>query len=219
MCVASGFTIPHLPAYPHTMRIGYFGGTFDPPHRGHLALARVAADAFALDRVLFAPTGRQPLKHESPHADFADRLAMVRLLCLNEPRFEVLDIDAPHPDGSPNYTVDVLSALREREPGAALFSLVGADSFLGFPRWRDPERLLALAEWIVVSRPDFDLQGLQAPGLRPEQSARVHRLSTLDDDTSATDIRVRLRHGITPADRLTPEVLLYIARMHLYHGR
>lgn len=201
------------------MRIGYFGGTFDPPHRGHLALAGAAADAFALDRVLFAPTGRQPLKNEGPFADFADRLAMVRLLCRQDPRFEAVAIDAPHPDGSPNYTVDVLEELRSREAGAELFALAGADSFLDFCRWRAPERLLELAEWIVVSRPSFDLHGLDAMGLTQQQRARVHPLRMPDDDSSATEIRARLRFGVTPADRLTPEVLLYIARMHLYHAR
>lgn len=201
------------------MRIGYFGGTFDPPHRGHLALARAAADAFALDRVLFAPTGRQPLKEDAPHAEFADRVAMVRLLCLQDARFEAVDWDAPHPDGSPNYTVDLLQELREREPADELFSLVGADSFLQLRRWREPDRLLELAEWIVVSRPDFDLGGLEALGLTLEQSARVHPMTNLEDDTSATEIRARLRFGITPEGRLTPEVLLYIARMRLYHAR
>lgn len=201
------------------MRIGYFGGTFDPPHRGHLALARAAADVFALDRVLLAPTGRQPLKNDAPQADFADRLAMVRLLCRQDQRFEASDIDAPHADGSPNYTVDVLERLRAREPEATLFSLVGVDSFLGLPRWRDPDRLLTMAEWIVVSRPEFDLDSLDALGLTAEQRARVHPLRMAEDDTSATEIRARLKFGVTPVDRLTPEVLLYIARLHLYHAR
>ncbi|GAA3751187.1 nicotinate-nucleotide adenylyltransferase [Terriglobus aquaticus] len=201
------------------MRIGYFGGSFDPPHRGHLLLARLAADAFHLDRVLFAPTGRQPLKDHIAHAEFADRMAMVRLLCASEPGFEVVDLDAPHPHGSPNYTVDALEELRRREPDADLFALAGADSFLSLPRWRDPQRLLELAEWIVVSRPEFPLEELDALGLTAEQRARVHVLNTLHDDTSATEIRARLRYGVTPADRLKPEVLLYIARMHLYHAR
>lgn len=215
----NGFTNPRVAAYPLTMRIGYFGGTFDPPHRGHLDVARAAADAFDLDRVLFAPTGRQPLKEAASQAEFADRVAMVRLMCLQDPRFEMVDLDAPHADGSPNYTVDVLEELRRREPGAELFSIVGADSFLQLPRWRDPQRLLELAEWIVVSRPDYDLQRLDTLALTPEQRARVHPLNALEDDTSATEIRARLRFGVTPADRLTPEVLLYIARMHLYHAR
>lgn len=201
------------------MRIGYFGGTFDPPHRGHLLLARLAADTFALDRVLFAPTGRQPLKDGAPQADFADRMAMVRLLCANQDRFQAVDLDAPHADGTPNYTVDALEELRRREPGAELFALAGADSFLTLPRWRSPQRLLELAEWIVVSRPEFDVREIDALGLTPDQRARVHVLTTLDDDTSATEIRARLRFGVTPADRLAPEVLLYIARMHLYHAR
>ena len=201
------------------MRIGYFGGTFDPPHRGHLALARAAADAFALDRVLFAPTGRQPLKGDAPKAEFADRLAMVRLMCKQDARFEVSEVDGPHPDGSPNYTVDALEQILQAEPGATLFALAGADSFLTLRRWHEPDRLLSLAEWIVVSRPEFDLGDLAALALTPEQTSRVHLLTTLEDDSSATEIRARLSFGVTPADRLTPDVLLYIARMHLYHAR
>ena len=177
------------------MRIGYFGGTFDPPHRGHLALARAATEAFALDRVLFAPTGLQPLKAGAPQAEFADRLAMVRLMCASQDDFQVVDLDAPHADGSPNYTVDALEELRRREPDAELFSLVGADSFLSLPRWRNPERLLELAEWIVVSRPEFSLDEMDELGLTPEQRSRVHLLTTLDDDSSATEIRARLRYG------------------------
>ena len=200
------------------MRIGYFGGTFDPPHRGHVALARLAADAFALDRVLFAPTGRQPLKDDAPHAEFADRLAMVRLMCGADPRFQASDIDPPHADGSPNYTIDTLERLKAQEPAAEVFSLVGADSFLTFPRWHEPERLLAAAEWIVVSRPESDLSDLSSLALTPGQRSRVHLLTTLEDDTSATEIRVRLRFGVALADRLSPEVLLYIARLHLYHA-
>lgn len=200
------------------MRIGYFGGTFDPPHRGHLAVARAAADSFALDRVLFAPTGRQPLKDDAPHADFADRVAMTRLLCNQDPRFQTIALDAPRPDGTPNYTVDILKRLRADLPDASLFSIIGADSFLTLRRWREPDELLALAEWIVVSRPDFDVADLSALALTPEQSSRVHTLATVHDDSSATEIRARLRFGISPAERLTPEVLLYIARMHLYHA-
>src|SRR3978361_2006331 len=108
------------------MRIGYFGGTFDPPHRAHLRVARAAADAFALDRVLLAPTGVQPLKAEPAKASFEDRLAMTRLLCAEAPRLQASAIDGPLPDGSPNYTVDALSRLREQQPDAELFVLAGA---------------------------------------------------------------------------------------------
>lgn len=215
------------------MRIGYFGGTFDPPHRAHLAVAVAAARAFHLDRVLFAPTGRQPLKTEEAIAPYADRLAMVRLLCaaasgagvpVGAPfvaavpagEMEASDLDAPHADGSQNYTVDALEALRAASPGAALFCIVGADSMLSLPRWKEPQRLLELAEWIVVSRPEveFDLPSL---GFTVEQQRRIHLLTDVEDDTSSTGVRERLRYGVSTGDRLTPEVMLYIARMRLYH--
>ena len=136
------------------MRVALFGGTFDPIHRGHLALASAAASAFALDRVLFAPVGRQPLKAESPAATFADRLEITRLAVASaaSPRFAVSSIDAPRPDGAPNYTVDTLAALAREAPAATLFVLTGADSFLSLRNWHSPDRLLELAEWIVVSR-------------------------------------------------------------------
>ena len=86
------------------MSLALFGGTFDPIHRGHLAIASAAADAFALDRVIFAPTGRQPLKSDTPTASFADRLAMTALACTSaaDPRFLPSDLDAPRPDGRPS---------------------------------------------------------------------------------------------------------------------
>ena len=108
------------------MRIGYFGGTFDPPHSAHLRLATLAADTFALDLVYLAPTGLQPLKQHPPEASFADRLAMTRLMCGADTRLEATDMDAPREDGSPNYTVDALEAVRQRHPDATLYALAGA---------------------------------------------------------------------------------------------
>ncbi len=201
------------------MRIAYFGGTFDPPHRAHLEVARAAADAFALDRVLLTPTGVQPLKSAAPAAGYADRLAMTRLLCAGDPRLHVSEIDAPHGDGSPNYAVDTLARLHRDIPDGRLFALAGADSFLTLPRWRDPGLLLALAEWIVVSRPGFSLDDLSPLHLAAAQQARVHLLTTLDEQISATGIRERLRAGVSCGTMLTPTVALYIARMHLYHAR
>src|SRR5215469_4855309 len=84
-------------------RIAFFGGSFDPPHRGHLAIARAALQALHLDRVLFAPVGAQPLKPEGATASFDDRVAMTRLAIAEEPRFEVSLADAPAPSGAPNY--------------------------------------------------------------------------------------------------------------------
>jgi nicotinate-nucleotide adenylyltransferase len=195
------------------MRVAFFGGTFDPIHRGHLAIAAAAADQLALDTILFAPTGRQPLKPSGATVSFADRLAMTTLACTAAPRFEPSALDAPRPDGTPNYTVHILAALREKMPGATLFNLVGADSFLALPRWHQPERLLELAEWIVVSRPGFSLDALT---LTPAQSTRVHILDGIHEDVSATDLRHRLEQGDPCLDLIPEPVSTYIHTHRLY---
>jgi nicotinate-nucleotide adenylyltransferase len=198
------------------MRVALFGGSFDPPHHGHIAIARAAADTFALDRVLFAPVGHQPLKSDATPAPFADRLAMVDLACKADPRFFPSEVDAPRPDGAPNYTVNALAVLSERMPEAQLFNLVGADSFLNLRRWHDPERLLELAEWIVVSRPGFALDDLSALRLTARQRKRVHLLQTVHEDVAATDLRERLDRGDPCSDVLGPAVAAYIKAHRLY---
>jgi nicotinate-nucleotide adenylyltransferase len=198
------------------MRVALFGGSFDPPHHGHIAIATAAADVFDLDSVLFAPVGRQPLKAGGAPTPFADRLAMVELACSLDPRFAVSELDAPRPDGAPNYTVDTLETLHETMPDARLFNLVGADSFLDLPRWQGPERLLELAEWIVVSRPGFPLADLTPLGLTPHQRGRVHLLQTVHEDVAATGLRERLAAGDPCTDVLAPAVLDYILTHHLY---
>ena len=209
------------------MRVAFFGGTFDPIHRGHLRLAAAAAEGFALDRVLFAPVGRQPLKADATIAPFADRLAMVAIAVAGcDPatrNFLPSALDAPRPDGAPNYTVDTLAAFADEFPDATHFALIGADSFLTLPRWRDAARLLELAEWIVVSRPEFPLgpaffdQTKLAPlALTPAQRARIHLLTTVHEDVSATGLRRRLREGESCEGLLPPEVADYIQSHHLY---
>ena len=197
------------------MRVALFGGSFDPPHHGHIAIAAAAADVFDLDKVLFAPVGRQPLKPGGA-APFPDRLAMVELACRADSRFAVSDLDAPRHDGGPNYTVETLAKLHEAMPDARLFNLVGADSFLDLRRWHEPERLLELAEWIVVSRPGFPLANLVPLGLTAEQLGRVHLLQTVHEDVAATNLRERLEAGDRCADVLAPEVSAYIEVHHLY---
>jgi nicotinate-nucleotide adenylyltransferase len=202
------------------MRIALFGGSFDPPHRGHVAIAKAAADSFSLDQVLFAPAGRQPLKSHAPGASFDERLALTTLACMADPRFTPSTLDAPRPDGSPNFTADTLRRLRDSMPGAQLFNLVGADSFVSLAQWREPEALLELAEWIVVSRPGYSGSSLQTdpPGLTltPAQRARIHILQNVHEDVAATNLRERLRHGDPCADLLPPQVSGYIQHHHLY---
>ena len=150
-------------------RVAFFGGSFDPPHLGHLAVARAAREALALDSVLFAPVGAQPLKPEGSTASFEDRLAMTRLAIAGEPGFAVSLVDAPKPSAAPNYTIDTLFELRaELSTDGLLFCLMGADSFFGMRRWHRGAEIPFVAPLIVTSRPGQPLNDLRAalpPGL------------------------------------------------------
>lgn len=201
------------------MRVALFGGTFDPIHNGHLVIAAAAANAFSLDRVLFAPTGRQPLKAEPSAASFEERLAMTGLAVSGtDRRFEVSDLDRPREDGGPNYTVDLLGEMRRARPMDDLYAISGADSFLTLRQWKEPDRLLALAEWIVVSRPGFLLGREELAGLNltEAQSGRVHVLSNLKEEVSATELRRKLAAGEGCSDLLPTAVETYIRERGLY---
>lgn len=148
-------------------RVAFFGGSFDPPHLGHLAVARAARAAFRLDMVLFAPVGAQPLKPEGSAASFEDRLAMTRLAVDGEPGFTVSLADAPKASGDrrfqPNYTFETLENLRARlGPNCALYCLMGADSFFGLRHWHRAAELPLVAPLLVAARPGQLLDGLQA---------------------------------------------------------
>ncbi len=141
---------------------------------------------------------------------------MTRLLCGLDPRFVVSDMDAPRPDGGPNYTVDTLEEMRALLPEARLFAIAGADSFLELPRWRAAGRLLVLAEWIVVSRPGFSLGDLSGLGLPPGAMERVHLLGNVEERVSATELRARLRRGEDCSDAVPGAVLAYVRADDLY---
>jgi nicotinate-nucleotide adenylyltransferase len=199
------------------MRIGFFGGSFDPPHRGHRTVAQAAAKAFGLDRVLLAPTALQPLKPDGSTASYADRLEMVRLLCEGVAGLEASALDAPTQDGQPNFTVDTLTRLRsEISTGEEVFVLVGADAFLDLRRWRSPAQLLTLAEWVVVTRPGFSLERLAELELSEAERQRVHLLDGIAEEVSATTIREALRKHRDCSALLPAAVLDYIVSRHLY---
>jgi nicotinate-nucleotide adenylyltransferase len=144
-------------------RVAFFGGSFDPPHLGHLAVARAARSALRLDSVLFAPVGAQPLKPSGATAIFADRLAMTELAIAEEPDFAVSSADAPNPSGAPNYTIETLLRLRdELGPDALLFCLMGADSFAQLKRWHRAAEIPFAAPLIVAARPGQRLDNLKA---------------------------------------------------------
>jgi nicotinate-nucleotide adenylyltransferase len=147
-------------------RVAFFGGSFDPPHLGHLAVARAARAALELDTVLFAPVGAQPLKPNGSGASFEDRVAMVKLAIADEPGFAVSLADAPRPGGAPNYTLETLVELRKELKECELYCLMGADSLAGMQRWHRAAEIPFVAALIVASRPGQPLDELR--GLLPQ---------------------------------------------------
>lgn len=167
-----------------TSRVAFFGGSFDPPHLGHLAVARAAREALELDTVLFAPVGAQPLKPVGATASFEDRVAMTKLAIAGEAGFAVSLADAPKARGVPNYTVEALENLKkELEPGCALFCLMGADSFVGLRHWHRAAEIPFVAPLIVASRPGEYLENVKAhlpAGLALEAAAGGSDLRACD---------------------------------------
>jgi nicotinate-nucleotide adenylyltransferase len=183
------------PAVP--TRIGVLGGTFDPPHIGHLWLAALAADAFDLDRVLFMPAARPPHKRRRGMTGAADRLLMTRLAIEGDAEFELTGIELERP--GPSYTVDSVEELqRIHGPDATLFLVMAADSLAQVGTWREPDRLLERVEWIVGPRPGNDLpdEGALVRRFGPLAS-RIHVLSGPSLDVSSSEIRRRVAAGET----------------------
>jgi nicotinate-nucleotide adenylyltransferase len=143
------------------VRLGLLGGTFDPPHVGHLLAAVDALEALALDRLVLVPSGEQPLKVGEVTATAAQRLAMVRLLVGDQPSLAVDPIEIER--GGLSFTVDTLAAYAERHPTAERFFLVGADVLTTFDKWREPERVLRLARLVVLQRAVDGRQPVSVP--------------------------------------------------------
>ncbi len=187
------------------MRIAIFGGTFDPIHAAHLAVAREAARAFALDRVLFVPASRPPHKTGATTASYEDRYRMVELACKGEPLFEPSRLEEGQ---ERSYSIGTIERVRASlAPGDELFFLIGADAFAEVATWRRWQDVLRIVCFIVAARPGHDYA---VPA-----GARVERLSTLALAVSSSDIRARLAAGEAPPELPLP-VLAYIRDRALY---
>jgi nicotinate-nucleotide adenylyltransferase len=203
-----------------TRRIGLFGGTFDPPHVGHLALAEWARESLRLDRVLFVPAGQPPHKGRARLSSVDHRIAMTRLAVRDNRAFTVSSLEALR-DG-PSFTVDTLRALRRREPRARIFLLMGADSLEEFPTWHDPETILAFATLAVAPRPGASAAAGRHPRrgaagvLRLARASRIAWLRNPGLDVSSSAIRTRLRAGRSVRYLIPEAVARYIARHRLY---
>jgi nicotinate-nucleotide adenylyltransferase len=190
------------------MRIGIFGGTFDPPHTGHLLAASDAHEALGLDRVLFVPAAGQPLK-SAIVASPADRLAMVERLVGDDPRFAVDSIEIER--GGLSFTVDTLRGLRDRwksDAALALVLLLGADAAATLPQWREPAEVASLAEIVVLRR------SLTGGSAGPPAAWRT--IDTRRVDVSSTEIRARVRAGKSIRGFVPEPVAAYIEGRRLY---
>ena len=188
-------------------RIGLFGGTFDPPHVGHLALAEWAREQLGLDQVLFVPAGTPPHKRGRPHSSAAARVAMTRLAVRGNVAFRLSTLEVRRQ--GPSFTVDTLRALHARRPGDRLYLLMGEDSLDDFSGWHEPAAIAALATLAVARR----------PGRRRARRGRAPRVTWLDNpglELSSSAIRARVRAGRSIRYLVPDAVAAYVRRQGLY---
>lgn len=191
------------------MKVGVFGGTFDPVHWGHLVLAEEARNAVPLDLVLFVPSGRPPHKSGRPLTPLAHRLAMVRLAIEQAPGFAMSTVESEG-DG-PHYTIDTLDRLAKERPGDEISFILGSDSLLELGSWHRPGDLVDRYPLVVLARPGF-----AARDADPRFTGRMTLVDSVSVAVSSTLLRSRLRAG-SPVTFLVPDrVLAYAREHHLY---
>jgi nicotinate-nucleotide adenylyltransferase len=214
-------------------RIAFFGGSFDPPHRGHLAIADALLREFALDQFVFLPAFRAPHKMRSKPTSAYDRYAMLCLATNDNARITVSRMEIEVPERP--FSVETLSRLTAEMPSDELFFVMGADSWMDITSWREWEKVLSLVCHIVVTRPAnridvshvtdeireriIDLRG-GGSSLHQTVSTRgsIFITDAVELDISATDIRRRIREDdATWRDRVTDEVAIYIEKYQIYN--
>ncbi len=189
-------------------RIGIFGGTFDPPHIGHMAAATQVAREAKLDRILWVPTALPPHKTARSTTPGRIRLRMVRAAIRGHPRFCASEIEVAR--GGVSYTVDTLRQLRSEHPHWRLALIIGADLFRSLELWREPDAIRELAEIIVTSRPGAD----PPPPAQLDQGARAVAVTPVE--LSASRVRERVKNGLTVSNMVAPAVLAIIQDEGLY---
>ena len=186
--------------------LAILGGTFDPVHLGHLFLAQDAIEALRLERVLFVPAARNPLKANRPEATDVQRLEMLQLALRSDRRFLLDDLEIRA--GGSSYSIDTVRILRRRYPDIKLYWVIGSDELQQLWKWRRIDELLKLVDFISLSRPGYSRIAPCLAGLK------VHEIYGHAIDVSASDIRNRVKEGLQVSLFLPPKVWHYIR----YHG-
>lgn len=206
------------------MNIGVFGGSFDPVHNGHLLLAQQCLDSKSVEQVLFVPAAHSPLRPRGPIADGKSRVEMLQLAIADHPQLAISTVELDR--GEISYTVDTLRALRQAGPNDNFYLLMGLDSLLDFPRWREPHEILQLAQLLVVNRPATSgptaAEAWQVlKGYATEEQIDAIRSSLVDSqqfEFSSTDIRQRIGSGRSIRYRTPRAVEKYIETQGLYRA-
>lgn len=194
---------------------GIFGGTFDPPHLGHLILASESLSQLGLNRLLWVLTPDPPHKPGQPITPLAQRLEMLRLAIADEPRFEICEAEINRP--GPHYTVETLRLLKEQEPSRDLVFLMGGDSLRDLPTWREPAEIVRLCHFLGVMRRPGDAVNLSAlEGQIPGLSAKVRLVDVPLLEISSSQIRERVAKNASFRYYLHPRVYDYILETGLY---
>lgn len=217
-----------------TRRIGVYGGTFDPIHKGHLSVATALCEAFAFDQFLFVPAFVPPHKRSREITSPYHRYAMAVLATMNDDRMRVSTIELETPTRP--YTIETLGRLQTQRPHERLFFVMGADSFAEVTSWYAYEQLLARYDIIVAARPGYDapaqalaahlpedlrlrvvdLRGKRRPELRDVAAPQIFLTDYVAVDIAATDVRQRARAGLSIDDVVPPSVAQYIVEYGLY---
>jgi len=191
-------------------RVGIMGGTFDPIHHGHLVAASEVAALFALDEVIFVPTGAPWQKAEASVSPAEHRYLMAEIATASNPRFWVSRVDIDRP--GPTYTVDTIRDIAVQRPGAELFFITGADALGQILSWKDADQTIRLAKFIGVTRPGYELSDAHLP----DDSAKLVDVPAMA--ISSTDCRARVAAG-EPVWYLVPDgVVQYINKHRLYRS-
>lgn len=198
-------------------RLGVLGGTFDPPHYGHLALAENARAQLGLAAVLFVPAGQPPHKPGRPISPARRREAMVLAAIADAPTFRLSRVDLTRP--GPHYTADMLALLRREHPEAELFFLMGGDSLAQFATWHAPATIVRLATLAVMRRPGYEPDWATLEAAAPGIRQRVVWLDVPYLGLSSSDLRRRARDGLPLRYLLPPAVEEYIRTHRLYRPK
>ena len=196
------------------VRIGVFGGTFDPIHMGHLIVAEDARAALELDKVLFIPAGQPWFKSYRQITEAHHRLAMVRLAVEDNPDFDVSDIEIRR--SGPSYTVDTLAELHEQYANAEFIVILGVDALREIDRWNQPRKLFELASVAGMARPGAAVNLSVLHAAIPGSSSRIRLIDSALIDISGTDIRRRVAAGRSVRYRVPAAVERYIREEGLY---